>query len=647
MTNIMKRINDNRFCLGFAGSASYVFFCLALFAIGRKNNDLPLFTFAHFIFIGVCFLSYALFSLCILTDRKKNDVRAQFVTVNLILSLFLIPLIKLVPVYIRESTYTEAVFLLGSTFLALTVVIADLIKPDSVIKGYARRIVVRRNLYLAGLFIILLILSYERVTYYMWDACLFFRQIDNVEPGWLFDLYKLSFWGHPAYTYTFVASGLKLIFGTAVEGQNFYGRILLLIGAYGFWKLSHLFFDESPEWMHFLLTLSYSVSPFFLGMVTYSYNDSASWYIFPLLLYVLYDHKWIYSFWLGAYFVFIKEPCVVIYSFLLLGIYIMEAVREKKVIHNVTRYLVLLLPCLMFVAAYIFMPRYEETGLILNWSYTRSKIDSFLLVNFNWLFFALGLIAFISCVIKHEYHKYLYYMIPMIISEIAFVVVSVLANTGVVHPRYVDSMAAEILIIEAFFIMIILKDIRIRTIVLGVQILILLVSSYYTINPVMRIRYPMVNVGNIQMVYLCEKVSDGWCYNRQYNNYGYVLDMALEDVVPNQDYVIYTPSGPGNFDGRGLYPSFADTTEVVLDMSWDPIRHTRMTDKDAPSVIPYQLHVILDEHLFDLQSGQQGCYIYTDYCGIEIADRIRETMNVIDESTFEKSGWIMHRITFI
>lgn len=640
----MERSLNKRIYPIIAGAGAYIFFCLTLFAIGRKANDMPLFPHSRLIMAAAFLLCLAIYS--VIMYLRRDDLYEQTLVVDLFISLILIPLLKLIPGYLDTHDYIYAIIIAGSAMLAICPVILDLLRRDSILRSAICRIEAKRNIWLLILAVILLALSYERVTYYMWDACLFFRQMDNTEPDWLLDLYHLSFWGHPAYSYTLLASAFKLIFGTAVAGQNFYGRLLLIIGAYGFWKLSHLFFDDAPEWLYFLLALSYSVSPFYLGMVTYSYNDSAMWYIFPLLLYVLYSRKWIWSFWLGSFFVFVKEPCVVVYSFLLLGIYIVESIRVRRLVHDVGRYLILLLPCFMFVASFLFMPRYTETSFILSGAYTVDKIKSFYLVNFNWLFAILGLIGILIMIRSGNYLEELEYIFPILVSGGAFIIVSILADTGVVHPRYVDSLIAQIYIIESFLIMSVIRDRRFKGLMIAAQGILLIISSFHTIDPVMKNYYPQLDVGRTQMTYLYEKVSDAWCYNRQYNNFGYVFDMALEDVVADPNCVIYTPSGPGNFDGRGTYPSFEDSSEAVLDLAWDPVRQTRMTDKDAQGVIPYQLHVILDEHEFDLNPRQQGCYIYADYCGSEIADRIRGTMNVIDESSYEKSGWIMHRITF-
>ena len=509
----------------------------------------------------------------------------------------------------------------------------------------------KASLYFFALIFGLLCLSHEEKTFYMWDChnmISHLEEINSIEA--LFDLPALSFFDHISYSYMAVAILFKLICGSATIGQSLYAKTLLMVGTYGYWKLIRYLYNGRREVEYFLLTLMFSGSPFLLGMVTYSYNDYATWCIFPILLYFLLSGKYVYTLLTSLYFVFCKESCIISYSFLLLGLYITEMLEEKRIIHHVLRYSVLLLPCFLWLIAYFWIGHWQGGGgLILNFEYVITKLKSFFFISFNWLIAFIGFIGFCISLYKVEYRRYRKFLFPVFFSAVAYVFFSIIIDTKVNHPRYVDALLSQLYILASFFPMVVLSQNVIRVLYSLTGSVIMLVASFATIDPVSRMVFPVISVGTSEVVSTGEPLCDGWVYNREYQQYGYIMDMALEDICKDPLNHIYFPAyydDTWHFDAMGYYSVMGNDTEKVLSEEWNEMTATRMVDPSDEN-IEFNVHVITASHTIELPDDGTGYLFFTDYAGQNIANKISSQFEVIMKEDFTRKGWTMHRIMFV
>ena len=543
-------------------------------------------------------------------------------------------------------------------FIALSLVISaswlvtilNLIRRESYLRRCIKQIDYKASIYILALIIGLLCLSHEEKTYFMWDChnmISHLERINSIES--LFDLPALSFFEHISYSYMAVAIIFKLICGSATVGQALNAKMLLIVGSYGYWKLIRYMYSGKREIEYCLLTLMFSGSPFLLGMVTYSYNDYATWCVFPILLYFLLSGKYVYTVLTSIYFVFCKESCVVSYSFLLLGLYISEMLEEKRIIHHVLRYSVLLVPCLLWLIAYFGIGHWQGGGgLILDFEYAIAKLKSFFFVSFNWLIAFIGIVGFFFSLNKQEYSGYRKYLFPVFLSAVAYVVFSIIIDTKVNHPRYVDALLSQLYILASFIPMVVISQNVIRVIYSLAGSIIMLVASFMTIDPVSKMVYPVISVGTKMIISTGEPLCDGWVYNREYQQYGYIMDMALEDICQDPLNQIFFPAycdDTWHFDAMGYYSVMGDNTEKILSEEWDETSETRMVDKSDENIV-FKVHVITTSHTIELPDNSKGYVFFTDYAGQDIADIISSHFDVIKREDFTRKGWTMHRIMF-
>ncbi len=505
---------------------------------------------------------------------------------------------------------------------------------------------------LVVIFAILLIFSYEKVSYYLWDGHLLFNLFEQYEKEVEVSLRSFSLFEHLSYSFAFVGFCLTKIFGSAVVAINVYGRLLLIVGAYGFYRLLRFVFKDCKPIVIGLMTLAYCMSPYYLGLSSYCYPDYAIWCVAPLLTYLLYSNKSILTALTGFYFVFIKETALITFVALVVAFYISGCISKKRVIHDFWRYILYAFPCVVWFLCYLFIGHWNgEGGFGFKPEYVIERTKALFLINFNWVFVILAIVGLAGLIIIKSNRKYLNYYLPTLFSALSYYAFTVLFET-INHARYIDSLIFQIYFLAAFTVMLLPKNVEIRYIGAAVIGSILMISSYYTIDPLMIKSFQHVSVGKKEMIYTTpgEILSDGMVYNREYLGFGYAIDMALKDIVSDDSAVIFFPAGnkcnSWFFDAMGVYIDLEDETEVLRKEPWNRKKATRMCSLYDTNNEWFDIHVIKDEYDFDLEEAECGYYIYLDCYGKELADRILDNMKVLSMDEYVSRGWTVKRIRF-
>lgn len=304
------------------------------------------------------------------------------------------------------------------------------------------------------------------------------------------------------------------------------------------------------------------------------------------------------------------------------------------------------IPCFMWLISYNFVGHWNGDGsFTYDLNYIKYKLMSLLAINFNWLLIAIALIIFSIGVFKKNQPNKSIPLFPMLFSMIAFLIFSVLFKT-INHPRYIDALAAQIYLVVAY---ILIDYIEKRPVKIGLSLalaMLLFIQSFATVDPLMLKIFPNINIGEKTLITTSENLSDGMAYNRQYQGWGKVVDMALEDVMNDDSAILYLPAvgnATWHFDAMGWYENLDEFTEVEYLNYWNDERKTRMAEDNNGK--EYYVHVVNEKHVFDLNPTQTGYYLYSPIYGGEIAQSIKENYSY-EENTFRYKGWLIYRIRF-
>lgn len=494
--------------------------------------------------------------------------------------------------------------------------------------------------------------------YFLWDTHDMFRLIDAADVYSLFDFKELSLSHHISYSFSFVCIVFKLIFGSAVEGQAFVGYMLYFIGVYGFYKCCTLFLIygitsidskvnrncRNTILRNVILTVIYGVSPYMLGMITYSYPDYAVWCMTPLLTYLILKKKYEISVIVATFYVFTKETAVISYFYFVLGVYIVEAIQKKKLIHSFVEYAAYALPCLIWNFSYNFVDHWNGGGMYgVVPEYISSKLASYFFINYNYVLVVMATVSVIWVMVKKQG---VIFVFPLMLSGVAYTIFSVLFLT-VIHPRYIDSLIAQLYLLTAFCTANCIGKKVLQYLINAALIIVLFLQSFITIDPVMLNTYDKLNIGTKTMVTTSEILSDGMAYNRQYQYWGRIIDIAIEDVVEDDTAVLFMPAvynDTWHFDAMGHYIPLNGAQEVTVPEEWDVTKKTRMTsaygDTKAIDIV-----MISDDYVLDLGEGIVGYYLYTNYAGQNIAEIIKHNYKY-EEVQISYKGFIVTRIKF-
>lgn len=591
------------------------------------------------LFVVPC-ITYVVFAFLV----RDSKYRREFLQINSIALAFILMLIpSAVKCWNTEYKYPVAVYVLiaATVVTAFAVVLRGAAFPEvrSLIRdNYVKILIVSAAVIASGIFL------YTQDAYFMWDFHLMFDVVDTREPYHLLMMNKLDLDSHICYSYVAVCVMLKELFRSAIMGMRVCGVILYLLGLFGFWKCLCLFEKKRNMPVKVLCTIMFAVSPYMLGMISYCYTDYALGCLFPLLAYVVLTRKYLWSVTVSLFYVFAKEPAILIYTFLIVGIYIVEALEKRKIILNLRRYIVYLIPCVLWMITYFFVGHWAGTGSVgISGDYIVGKLMTTYIINFNYLLLIPAAAAIIIACVKHR--EDLKYVIPIVSSLIAFSLMTFVFIT-VNHPRYIDSIIAQINLLAGLCILNYIPRVKVKygfTIVLSC---LMLVSCFFTVDPLMLLVFEQCDMGHVTLITTNRYLSDGMVYNYRYQSIAAAMDKAWAGTPVGEDAVIYLPALYDNtwFSGlMGLHNPMNGQSEFVTYEYWNTREETRMTGRSDPDAVPVQVHYITEEYEFD--PVQTNYFFYYNGAGEDIASKIfSEYRYETDE--FECNGVIVHRVKF-
>lgn len=178
-------------------------------------------------------------------------------------------------------------------------------------------------------------------------------------------------------------------------------------------------------------------------------------------------------------------------------------------------------------------------GIINRFLYSCAFYFLFLIGHYVFEILAIGLYwdCFIECrrEVKEKRNLGTRWVLPILLGDLSFIAFSCLFST-VNHARYIN---AHFPILFLFGICMIPYD-RLVNVLLFVLTVMMLIQSYYIIDPVSKFLFTNYNVGTTIMISATENtyLEDSMVYNQQYQYFDRALNLALEGAVHDSEAVI-------------------------------------------------------------------------------------------------------------
>ena len=478
-----------------------------------------------------------------------------------------------------------------------------------------------------------------------WDGAYVNCYLNQLSLASISNLFALGVANHLCISYSALNQILKTIIGDQQLGMTCSTIALYLCSIYCVWGILKTVLADRKDLEYALFTLCYAVSPFTLGLSGYHYMDYWVMAMYPIVLYCAMRELWIWHFVVALLMVFVKEPAIVIYGGYCAGYLFVDICKNRSVGHIVKqkKYWGMLAIGLMWIYSYLMLPHWDGVGgFAFSLGYVVKKLKVFFLLNFNWVLALLAVWAIIYLVNCRD--RKLELMIPVLISDICFVIFSISFNT-VSHARYIDSHFVTLNLLALLGIAWI-NSVNIRYGIIAIVSLVMLVSNYYTFDPISKKVFKQYDIGATSIISTedSEYLSDSFVYNQQYRYFDGALNLALRDVV-EENAIHYFPivnDRPWFFDG--IYIS-AEPEKVETQL-WDSMKNKRVLI-DNENCIPFEVCNIKEDTLIDdTVRGKTGYFYYLPCAGQSVADRIYQEATVLEEKEFCYRGWKVFRIQF-
>lgn len=252
------------------------------------------------------------------------------------------------------------------------------------------------------------------------DSTLYYSKFNKLSTNFDYSfqnvLTHFCFYKHLSMGYALFALLGEIIQSYTAFGVHLINMILALISGICFYGLLNRIYPNLKNTKKCAAMAAYLLSPFVLGTLGYFNVDLPSIYFYMILLYCLFTNKRILGYFAAYAFIFTKEPCVIYYCFLLLGIWVCSWRVEKEksigkffnsIFSFIRSYFFEILLVVLWLLSYIFLgdtwggelsveldvKTKELATFGFTWENCFVKLKQIFVLNFNWLFSLIILIS--------------------------------------------------------------------------------------------------------------------------------------------------------------------------------------------------------------------------------------------------------------
>ena len=515
--------------------------------------------------------------------KEYRDLDKQFVLIDFGLLASCMIWAIFTPVEFEKKFWIYLYLALG---ISIVILVYDLLRkrdmlPRKAIKWF------KAHGFLIVLLLIELILCYDPDMYqFKWDGLLYYVAVSGSNLG---SISSVSLYGHMAQT-----SGVLYRIGALICHDTGYGMILanmlaLLIGALAFYGSVKELIPNRSNLEYTMFTACFAFSPFTLGMVNYFSTDYFCVCLINVLIYFVLKGKWGLTVPAACLFVFTKEPALIAYSGLCLGLVIKDIIiangklKDKLMsVMSKVHYYFMLLPFVIWFATYRVLGKWSagNGGLGFDVKYMVNKLKVFLILNFNWIV-TLAILTGIIILILKKRKNVIVELFPLIICNVALLVFNCVYITAN-HARYVDSFVSVNLMIGlAIFNKIMSDKNRVMAIRCAVvcYIFVLLISCFVTIDPVSKAIFRCERIGEKYILSTgTTMLGDSSIYNKQMLWLENTFSKAVEDSIEEHTDVYISIADDSIYAIDGMSRSILyNDTQCSDTQYWDDTKHRRIS----------------------------------------------------------------------
>lgn len=528
-----------------------------------------------------------------------------------------------------------------------------------------KRIDFRKALHNLGLFIsnhvfliiltcvvsVYLLMTYNKVRP-MWDSALLYRYSSFISSYSLYNFSSTFYFGHISYTYAAIVAVLSCLSNNTNLLLSVIFSLAYLSSVCCFYGTLKIISPGSKDAVYSLSTAIYAFSPFTIGLIHDPYLDLLTLFLFTVLIYFYFSKQYCIATVIAVMFLFTKEPAVIELGFFILGLLIVDLInnRSKKIedimaIISQKKYIIIAFVASIWFYIFLFVCHWEKSdGIEWTPSFVFKECKVIVGLNFNWLLLLIS-ILFIVFSFKNS-HKFFRFLFPLCCSFIAMWCFLIFYPTHN-HPRYLGAMIAPLYLMACAGLCAISKEIA-RGILQVIIAIIVLVSTYKTIDPISRILFQNIDIGTDKMVTTNEPLSDSTVYNSQYEGYQKCLNIAISEVLNNNpDAIICLPAEKGNvwyYDALGLWQ---DTdSSITITEYYDNSIGMRYSDYQERSNELKITFVTPDADFNKISAGGEAHLLYLPFVGTNESSEVYKHCVVEREDEFSSNGWTLHDLVF-
>jgi hypothetical protein len=433
--------------------------------------------------------------------------------------------------------------------------------------------------------VLIILLTYLSVklfyinTMLRWDGayfyCLLIQSINNFDFT-LNNFFNYFNWnGHPSMGYALIMSlGQFIDLGnhTILNIQNL---LLALLAIFSFYKILVYLYQDNNRTEILLMTSLFAFNPLFFGVSLTLSLDFPLIIFWTAAIYALLYNRMIFFTLFGTLLVFSKETGAFLYFVFLISIFFVnlfyrhEQIFEKK-IKGLLLYLII--PAVVFACYLVYSGGQLWKGGSLNWSSNSfhafgfnlsvltTRLSELFILNFNWILTLIILISLINIFFSPiNYLKYqnesrnnIYRLLFLVF--IAYIIFNLFYITWN-HPRYVILSVFFLLIFSHYALLNIFKKERTRILILACMLVLSLIQTFKTVDPLSKKVFNTLSIGEHQMLSIGS--ADELVYNAEYVVIDTLLNKLNKEInINDNSNIILSDVNDGGWMAHfnGAYP---------------------------------------------------------------------------------------------
>ncbi|MBR6147680.1 MAG: hypothetical protein IKQ44_04880 [Lachnospiraceae bacterium] len=526
-----------------------------------------------------------------------------------------------------------------------------LIKPMKNLGFSKKNNWIRNHIGLIALIIAVVIMAVDPNAYqFKWDGLLYYNAVQDAH---LDSISSVALYGHIAMSsgsiYRFFAS----LFGDVGIGMIIANIIILLVGICSFYGVIKTIIPDRKEITYTLATACFAFSPFILGMVNYFSTDWFSVCLIVPLIYSIMNRKWILTVVLACVFCCTKEPALIAYTGLCIGLVINDMIDAGGIVGGIrtsltrVHYYFMLTPYILWMATYKILGQWSagDGAFALDLGYLIDKTKAFFVLNFNWLIVSIILLGFVWAVCKKRFKEIYRWFIPLAISNICLWAFNVVFKT-VNHARYIDSFISISIILGIGMLLTLVSVEKVIKYACALLAVIELISCFVTIDPVSLFVFKSSYTGSAKLLSTGNlKYGDPAIYNKQMLWMEKPLSEAICDCINDGSTILLLMEQGSIYSVDGMSEKITVSEKIDKDIQyWDrkrkcrvPYSFPRSENTEEFEIIHADSDSAIDN--IDCENNIISVIYIRDNKEYQISDRYE----YIDTRTYSYRGWIVTR----